>query len=162
SLVELAARMEPTKAAAVRSRAAAVLVQAMSKQTEGYRVNTLGHALVAVRGETDPEATAQLVLEGMRALPGLQEPGRASSGLPDPARAYSGLPDQHTMASALSPLVFGVSPTEAARGRDAIVLAIGACGFQGTFSGLPLLHPQFQPRLRPLPPQALVELLKHP
>jgi hypothetical protein len=63
----------------------------------------------------------------------------------------------------LASAALGLSTSARDRSRRAGLLATGALAApHNVLLALPLLHPHFRPQPRPLPPQTLVELLKHP
>lgn len=56
----------------------------------------------------------------------------------------------------------GVSVKDYAQARGAALIAAGSAAAHGVLTSIALMDPHFRPQRRPLPPQTLVELLKHP
>jgi hypothetical protein len=70
---------------------------------------------------------------------------------------------RRVLADSLLAVAGGFSTQDGKRSQHATLLAVGAFAApHNVLPSLPLLHPHFRPQPQPLPPQDLVELLKHP
>ena len=145
-LAAVAGRMPFDDAATTCAAAAKTLTKKMKEMAEtenGYVLGDLAMGLVAVAGRMHPDDAAKTLTDAM-----------AKTTEPTSLRS---------LAKALAAVTLGLSPGDRERSAHAAVLAAGTFGSpNGLLSGLPLLHPTFHPQPRPLPPQTLVDLLKHP
>ncbi len=148
----LAPRLDAAAAARVCDRAARTLADAvrdvMQKPNFRPEVEALAEGLSAVAGWTGPDAqtmTTTWALIEARSMCGLWVSDTNVSA---------------ALASGVRAGVLGMPVCDQDRGIRSGALAAGALG--APLPGLPLAHPSFCPQPRPLLPQMLVDLLKHP
>jgi len=91
------------------------------------------------------------------------EPAEAAQAFSDALVNTHNLDSSYTIASILTAISIGVPIDALNHCQYTAILATGAFATpHNLLPSLPLLHPHFHPQPRPLPPQELVELLKHP
>ena len=119
----------------------------------------LGDALAK---ETDSGARRQLAV-GLSAVAVRLDPAEGARVLGDALAKETDSDAQKKLGQGIKSVLLGVRSDSLERARDATLLAAGTFATPcNLIPSLALLHPHFQPRPRPLPPQELVELLKHP
>jgi hypothetical protein len=135
-LAILAHRLEPKLA----DRAARTLKDLLS--TALTEEAALAAALAEVAARLEPATAVRILLD---TLPGVTD-----------TDAHDSLRD------GLRVVTLGVSAADLGLGSGAAILAGTSGAASGPLGSLPLLHSRFRPQARPLAPQVLVELLKHP
>jgi hypothetical protein len=139
-------RFHPEQTAKACELAARVLTDAMTRTTQPLQIGALAGGVIELAPYLTPEQitrTAWVLLDMVhRAEP------TYGSGRPQKCFAT---------------LVLSETPEALAGNVGSTVLAAGVVAPpSGLLPALPLLHPHFHPQARPLPPQLLVDLLKHP
>jgi hypothetical protein len=188
-VVAVAERLPAERAARAHEVATQVLTDAMTRNAEPGTVGELAEGIVALSRRFHPERGTNACAVAIRVLtagmtnttkpldisgfanrvialaPHLapEQLARASRALLDIIPRAEPTYGQGGPEKCLSAIVLGGTPEVRARNVHSTVLAAG--GFvppSGPFPALSLLHPSFHPRANPLPPQLLVDLLKHP
>jgi len=139
----LASRMEPVRASAACAAARAAVA-------------------AESRASPDPLFDRTDTSRGLCALAPHMEPVSAAGMLLDAAIAPANVDAAKEIFRTFSAVVRGHTSETRRRGAMATARAAGAFASRNGAPGLPLLHAHFYPQPRPLPPQALVDLLKHP
>ncbi len=145
SLTRVTAYLPADRATAMRVRACRQIVAISDPTLDGHTLGTIAEDLVAIAWELPREHLApatQRLLDSMRQT----------------KTDYS----HKRVTRTLWNIAHGISSAEPDVGRDAGLLAVGSLASHRLLPTLPLFHPHFQPQPKPLPPQDLVELLKHP
>jgi tRNA A-37 threonylcarbamoyl transferase component Bud32 len=150
SIAAVAGRMEPSEAAKVCAPVAHTLTAALDKETDPSARRAWAGSLAALAGYMEPSEAAKMYTRTARALTDALDKVTDSNARP-------------ALAEDLAVITLCLPPDDRSRSQRATVLATGAFAAPyNVLPSLPLLHPHFQPRPRPLPPQELVDLLKHP
>jgi hypothetical protein len=146
----VAARLEPQEAAAVCSRAAKLLTQARSRSTYPYGSEQLAQALAAVAAWLGPEEAGVVC-------------ARASTLVIHTMARTTDSFQFSRLAQALVPALTRV-PNDHCRERStSLTAAIGLAVAPGSWpAAVAHLSPAQEPLPEPLPPQVLVDVLKHP
>ena len=189
-LSHVARRMEPAAAAEVCAPVAQLLADALAKKKTAGGRDDPADGLPRVAGPTEAAEAARLLTTEL--IDELAKPGRSNecciaaerlamvAGQMEAAAAaercapvahlliqalpgYANLYERQILAEGLRALTGGLPSNARDRSQHITILAAGAFATpHNLLPSLPLLHPHFHPQPRPLPPQTLVELLKHP
>ncbi|HEY1190659.1 MAG TPA: protein kinase [Gemmata sp.] len=151
-LSAVTARMDPTQGAQKCAEAIDVLLALMRSVRAVFRA-TLAEGIVSLAARVEPHRSIQirtLLAESLLADTG---------GVSDP-----NFPDYPLyLAESLKSNATGVTENGWRQNRNALLLATGCFSSRHSVApALSLLHTNMQPQPRLLPPQTLVELLKHP
>ena len=143
---ELLAGIDQAHVAAVaRSEADQV-----SKARFGYQQRVAAEQLTLAASRLEPTEAFAFSTQAVRAL---------MDGFALEGHDY----ERRDVAAGIAALALGQTVHTRKRSLHATVLAIGTFATpHNVLPSIPLLHPHFHPQPRPLPPQTLVELLKHP
>ena len=144
-------RMDPVQAADI-------LVTALNKETYPGARKQLAVGLSAVAGRMDPVQAAKVYREVVDILLAAMNNCLFVTEGRNPKWS-----DDIRLAESFSAFLSGISPQDRESARNARIHA--SCSFatpHNLLPSLPLLLPTSNPRPKPLPPQTLVELLKHP
>ncbi len=148
-LAAVALRLKPPRAAVVCAEAANLLLSKLETSLEVRR--ELAEGLAAVALHLEPPRAAEVCVRAADFLLGTLGTKETKWGA------------GRELAPGLSAVALGVTSDDRERSQHASILATGAFSTpHNILPSLGLLHPHFQPQPRPLPPQTLVELLKHP
>jgi tRNA A-37 threonylcarbamoyl transferase component Bud32 len=183
-LAAVAARMDPGAAADLCAPVARALTDALTKETSAPDRGGLAASLAAVAARLEPGAAAAACAHAARVYADmlLNNPnpyhrrqfarelaalsvraGLAGAGILTDALSKTDADVRGSLAEGLAAVALGFSTDARSRAQSATLLATGAFATpHNVLPSLPLLHPHFHPQPRPLPPQELVELLKHP
>ena len=151
SLSAVVGRMDPVQAADI-------LVTALNKETYPGARKQLAVGLSAVAGRMDPVQAAKVYREVVDILLAAMNNCLFVTEGRNPKWS-----DDIRLAESFSAFLSGISPQDRESARNARIHA--SCSFatpHNLLPSLPLLLPTSNPRPKPLPPQTLVELLKHP
>jgi hypothetical protein len=186
SLLQVAGRLDPDKAKTVCTEAAHELAKKLSAETNSWYQDPLARGLLAAAVWMDPTAAVDLVGSiAWRDCPGagvgLAQALSTLAGRLDSTRAakmrankaieliafwgesavlgQNGSYDRNRLSQGLSALLVGTAVPRQ-RLQYAPLLSVGSFATPHNLLPLALSDPHFLPR--PLPPQELVELLKHP
>ena len=143
---------------ATAAQAAAILVAAPNKETDFDARERLAGGLSAVAGRMDPVQAAKVYREVVDILLAAMNNCLFVTEGRNPKWS-----DDIRLAESFSAFLSGISPQDRESARNARIHA--SCSFatpHNLLPSLPLLLPTSNPRPKPLPPQTLVELLKHP
>jgi hypothetical protein len=158
-LAMLARWMEPVKAAEIWAKIVEHLITAMvatQKAQSDERIE-LADRLAMVARQIEPSQAAHALIDAITKIP---QPQNTTVTL---ASGFTEQEAVNTLMEALETLTSGRTPEDRERQARAAAFATGILGGpNGLLTGLPLLHPHFYPKPKPMPPQQLVELLKHP
>ena len=143
---------------ATAAQAAAILVAAPNKETDFDARERLAGGLSAVAGRMDPVQAAKVYREVVDILLAAMNNCLFVTEGRNPKWS-----DDIRLAESFSAFLSGISPQDRESARNARILASGSFATpHNLLPSLPLLLPTSNPRPKPLPPQTLVELLKHP
>jgi tRNA A-37 threonylcarbamoyl transferase component Bud32 len=184
----LAVGLSTTAARMSSDTAAEMLISALDKETEQPARVVFAQGLSAVAARMEPavatallttaigkqtDITVQLFLaEGLTAIAGCAGPTHTAAA--QVIALCTDIPYQQSIKSSSAKLLAGITlgvpvelnyVTDHVRRPRSNNLAFAAGAFatpHAILPSLPLLHSHFWPQIRPLPPQELVELLKHP
>jgi serine/threonine protein kinase len=186
SLSGVAACLEPKEATQVCAQAAATLTQAMSKTTNPDALQFLAEGLSAVAARLEPKEAAATLTQamskttgsaalkslatGLSAVAARLEPKEAAQVCAQAAATLTQAMSKTTYPNTLRALAQGLSAvlaredsTTARRRVQSVTATVAGLAGPGLpFTALPAAHPAVEPLPLPLPPQTLVDLLKHP
>ena len=139
-------RFHPARASVVCGIAVKMLIRGMTETIRPLSIGGFALGVIRMAPHLTPEQCAAAAWELITVIPQAE------------ATYGQGQPEKH-----LAAIVMGGPPQVLEQNINSVAFAVGGLGNSGNLlPALAFLHPSLRPQPQPLPPQLLVDLLKHP